>query len=113
MGRKAKSEPKDPIKRPPATTPKGREDQLILLAVELAEQQLLDGTASSQTINHYLKMGSSRERLEQERLERENNLLDAKVEAMESVKKIEQLYETALDAMRTYAGYETTDQIDD
>ena len=99
-------------KRPPATTPEGRENQLVSLAVDLAEQQLADGTASAQVITHYLKLGSTREKLEQERISKENELLQAKVESMASVKRIEELYETALNAMRTYAGQEL-DDIDD
>ena len=113
MGRRPKSDMKPGPKRPPATTPEGRENQLISLSVDLAERQLQDGTASSQTINHYLKLGSTREKLEQERLSRENDLLKAKVEAMESVKRIEELYQTALDAMRSYAGYEIDEMMDD
>lgn len=113
MGRRAKKEPEVVLKRPPANSLEGRENQLIALAVDLAEQQLRDGTASSQTINHYLKMGSTREQLEQERLARENDLLEAKVEAMESVKRVEELYATALDAMRSYAGQTIQDDFDD
>ena len=93
-------------KRPPATTPEGREEQLVSLAVDLAEQQLSEGSASAQVITHYLKLGSTREKLEQERLAKENELLQAKVESMASVKRIEELYETALNAMRSYAGQE-------
>jgi hypothetical protein len=92
-------------KRPPATTPEGRENQLVALAVELAERQLLDGTATSQVVTHYLKLGSSREKLEQERLSRENELLRAKSDALASAARIEELYTTALNAMRTYAGH--------
>ena len=91
-------------RRPPATTPEARENQLISLAVDLAEKQLSDGTASAQVISHYLKLGSSRERLEQERLAKENELLEAKREALASAKRVEELYSTALNAMRTYAG---------
>lgn len=93
-------------RRPPATTPEARENQLIALAVELAEKQIIAGTASSQVISHYLKLGSSREKLEQERLSQENALLQVKKEAMESQKRVEELYKTALDAMRSYAGQE-------
>lgn len=103
--------PKTP-RRPPATTPEARENQMIGLAVELAEQQLAEGTASSQVITHYLKLGSSREKLEQERLGRENELLEAKREAMESAKRVEELYGQALDAMRSYAGYEPVKEIE-
>jgi hypothetical protein len=105
----------EPIKtrRPPATTPEGRENQLISLAVGLAERQLSEGTASSQVISHYLKLGSSRERLEQERLGNENDLLRAKKEMMESAQRIEVLYGEALNAMRSYAGHEVDETFDD
>lgn len=70
----------------------------------LAEQQLIDGTASAQVITHYLKLGSSREKLEQAKLDKENTLLLAKAEAIESAKRVEELYVNALNAMRTYSG---------
>lgn len=88
----------------PALTPEAREDQLVNLAVNLAEQQLRDGTASSQIIAHYLKRGSMREKLEMERLEEENKLLRAKTEALQSQKRVEELYANALKAMRSYSG---------
>ena len=91
----------------PATTPEGRENQLISLAADLAERQMQDGSASAQVITHFLKLGSSRERLEQERLQRENLLLAAKVDQMASSRRIEELYESALNAMRTYSGQDT------
>lgn len=91
-------------KRRPATTPEARENQMISNAIDLAEKQLLEGTASAQVITHYLKLGSTREALEQERLANENAVLRAKVEAMSSAKRVEELYEAALDAMRNYAG---------
>jgi len=100
----AKGKGKAGPERRPATTPEGRENQLIALAVDLAEKQLVEGTASSQVISHYLKMGSMREQLEQQRLLRENELLTAKVEAMASTKRIESLYQEALNSMRIYAG---------
>lgn len=90
--------------RRPATTSEGRENQLISLAVDLAEKQLVEGSASSQVITHFLKMASTREKLEQERLHRENLLLSAKVDQIASAKRIEELYEKALNAMRMYAG---------
>lgn len=89
---------------PPAKTPEERENQLISYAVDLAERQLVDGTASSQVITHYLKASSTREKLEQERLKNENILLVAKAEAMESVQRIEALYVEAMNAMRGYSG---------
>lgn len=100
-------------RRRPATTPEARENQLVALAVDLAEKQIKDGTASSQVITHYLKLGSSRERLEQERIKNETNVLAAKVEAMASHKRVEELYGKALDAMRTYAGQTMMNDDDD
>ncbi len=110
MASRRKSEEPDKLRRPPATTPEARENQMVALAVDLAEKQILEGTASSQLITHFLKLGSSRERLEQERLFRENELLQVKKEAMASAKRVEELYETALNAMRSYAGQEPFDE---
>lgn len=90
----------------PATTPEAREQQLIASAVSLAERQIQDGSASAQVITHYLKLGSSREQLEQERLRNENQLTQAKIEAMASAKRVEELYKTALDAMKSYSSGE-------
>lgn len=102
---KAKKDPtKFDRKIRPALTPEARENQLIALAIDRAEQQLLDGTASSQVITHYLKLGSTKERLEREKLERENELLRAKAESIQSAQRIEELYKNALDAMRSYRG---------
>lgn len=88
--------------RPPATTVEGRENQMIALAVDLAEKQLVEGTASSTVITHYLKLGTTRERLEKEKLAKENELLKAKTEALASTARVEELYKQALDAMRSY-----------
>lgn len=90
--------------RKPATTPEDRENQLVSAAHDLAEQQILEGIASSQVITHFLKLGSTRERLEQQRLEHENELTRVKIEAIESQKRVEELYMEALSAMRSYAG---------
>jgi hypothetical protein len=83
------------------------------LAVDLAEKQLSDGTASAQVISHYLKLGSSREQLEQERLSRENELLTAKVEQMASQARMEELYSKAIESMRSYGGQEPMETPDD
>ena len=92
-------------KRPrPALTPEARENQLIAMAVDLAEKQLLEGTASSQVITHYLKLGSSRDRLEREKLQEENKLLRAKTEQIESMKNMEAKYIEAIEAMKRYSG---------
>lgn len=100
-------------RRPPATTPEARENQLIAKAVDLAEQQLEDGTASAQVLSHFLKLGSSREKLEQERLLMEVSLLEAKREAMASAAHVEELYGAAINAMRAYAGQEPLQMVDD
>lgn len=105
MASQRRSEPeKSGPRRRPASTPEARENQLIAAAVDLAERQLKDGTASAQVISHYLKLGSSREKLEQERLTMEVSLLEAKREAMASAARVEELYGAAIDAMRAYAG---------
>ena len=88
----------------PATTPEQRENQLIALAADLAERQMRDGTASSQIITHYLKLGSTREELEKERLRVDNELARAKIEQMASATRMEELYGEAIAAMRGYAG---------
>lgn len=94
----------------PALTPEAREGQLISLATDLVEQRLRDGTATSQEVVHFLKLGSMRERLERERLENENILLKAKTEALESQAKVEQLYADAIKAMQRYSGnYDESD----
>jgi len=93
-----------PKRRPPATTPEARENQLISLAVDLAEQQLSEGTASSQVITHYLKLGSTKDRIEKELIAERRELLKAKTDALKSAKKIEELYENALQAMSKYSG---------
>lgn len=104
MRASAKSVQTGARKQAPALTPEARENQLIALAVDLAEKQLIEGTASAQVITHYLKLGSTREKLEKEKLEKENELLNAKREALESSKRVEELYANALKAMRSYSG---------
>lgn len=86
---------------------------MVSLAMDLAERQLADGTASAQVITHYLKLGSSREKLEQEKIAKENELLETKREAMASAKRVEELYQLALNAMRSYAGEESFGEDDE
>ncbi len=100
-------------RRAPATTIEARENQLIALAVDLAERQLAEGTASSQVITHYLKLGTTKERLEKEKLEKENELLKAKTEAIQSAKRVEELYRDALSAMKTYSGQNRGDDYEE
>jgi hypothetical protein len=88
----------------PATSPEVREHQLASAAYDLAEEQIHSGVASSQVITHFLKMGSTRERLEQERMRHEVELMEVKKEQLEGQKKVEELYVNALEAMRGYSG---------
>lgn len=89
---------------PPALTLEGREDQLAALAYNLAEQRLRDGTASNTLIEQVMKHGSYKSKLEIEKLKRENDLLVAKVEAIKSAARIEELYVNAMNAMKAYTG---------
>jgi hypothetical protein len=91
-------------RRRPATTPEEREMQLQDVAYDLAEDQMRAGTASSQVITHFLKAGSMRERLEQERMRHEIELMEVKKEQLEGQKRVEALYGEALEAMRSYSG---------
>ncbi len=93
--------------RKPATTPEARELELSAAAYDLAEDQILSGTASSQVITHFLKAGSMRERLEQERMYHEIELREVKKEQLEGQKRVEELYVNALEAMRGYQGYDS------
>ena len=102
---KAASSSSSSRKMRPALTPEARENQLISLAVDLAEKQLIEGTASSQVITHYLKLGSSKERIEKEILEKQKELISAKTENLKSAKRIEELYSEAISAMRKYSGH--------
>ena len=97
----------------PALTPEARENQMIALAVDLAEKQLLEGTASSQVITHYLKLGTTKEKLEREILEKQKELIAAKTENLQSAKRIEELYKNALDAMKNYSGHMTESEDDE
>ena len=101
--RRKTDEPELP-RRPPATSPDARENELIALATDAAERQIREGTASSQVITHYLKLGSSREALEQERLRREVEVLEKKVEEMASARRVEELMSEAIEAFRSYSG---------
>ena len=93
----------------PALTPEARENQLISLAVDLAEQQLRDGTASAQVITHYLKLGATTAQLEKRNLEKDIELKEAKTKALESAERQEELYANAIKAMREYNGYGSID----
>ena len=102
---KVKSSSGSTQKMRPALSPEAREKQMMSLAMDAAEQQLRDGTASSQVICHFLKLASSKEKLEKERLEEENKLLRAKAEAIKSAETSEELYRNAIKAFSRYSGH--------
>ena len=93
-----------PKNRPPATTPEGREQQLIGLAMDATEKRIKNGTATAQELVHFLKAGSPSTKLERQILEYQKELIAAKTEAIESQKRTEELYLNALAAMRSYSG---------
>ena len=97
---------------PPALTPEARESESISLAMDLAEQQLRDGTASSQIIMHFLKLGSMKEQLEMQILKKQGELISAKTENLYSSKKMEELYQNAMDSMKGYR-YDGGGEVDD
>lgn len=99
-----RSEIRPSRKRRPAQSVEARENQLISLAVDLAEKQLIEGTASAQVITHYLKLGSTKDRLEKEIMAKQKELLEAKTEALQSTKRAEELFENAMKAFSVYRG---------
>ena len=107
-------EPDEPLPQrlPRARTPEQREAQLAALAYDLAEQQFLDGTASSQVMVHFLKVGSTREKIELEKTKQETILVEAKVKDLANVEELKKLYVEAMDAMRGYAGQSTGEPVD-
>lgn len=96
----------DKLQRPPAKTPKAMEDQLIAATYELAKQQIADGSVSSQTMSHFLKMGSSREEAERAKLRSENSLLQARVDNLQSMISQESIAAEAIKAFKAYSGNE-------
>lgn len=101
---KVASSSKSSRKVRPALSPEARENQLISLATDLVEQRLIDGTASSQETVHFLKLATRKSRLENEILEKQKELMDVKKDVMQSTKRLEEVYEKALSAMRNYSG---------
>lgn len=99
-------------RRRPALTPEARENQLIADAMDLAEQQIRNGTASSQIITHFLKLATTKMELEKEKLRNENDLLVVKKEAIQSAQNTEELYKNAIEAMRRYSGQGAVEEYD-
>lgn len=94
----------------PALTPEARENQLISLAADLVEKRLREGTASSQETTHFLKLASTKARLEKQILEKQAELISAKTESINSQKNMEEVYKRAIDAMRNYSGQGDPDE---
>lgn len=115
MARVRKSESSDNGRKKirPALTPEARENQLISLAIDLVEQRLIDGTASSQETTHFLKLASTKARIEKEILEKQKELISAKTENLKSAQRIEELYAEAITAMRNYSGNGDPDEYDE
>ena len=103
MPRRAKRKDILPERRP-ELTPEARENRMIALAVNQAEKQLMEGTASSQVLVHYLRLASSKADLEKKLLEKQNELMAAKTQALKSAARQEELYLKAIEAMRAYSG---------
>lgn len=97
----------------PALMPENRVAQLTAMAMDLAEQQMRDGTASSQVISYFLKAGSEKEKLEIERLAAENEVLRAKAKQLEDMADMKVIYENAIKAMRNYSGNGDPDEYED
>lgn len=97
----------------PALTPEEQENRLIAEAIDLAERKILDGTASPQIVVHYLKLGTAKAKLENEKLREENRLLKAKTANLESQKRSEEFYQKVLSAMRDYSGIDDGEIIDE
>ena len=105
--RKVAKEPE--LQAPPALTPAGREARMVAYAMDLAEEQLRNGTASSQVITHFLKLGTEMHKLELERLQNENALTQAKADQIQSSKESKELYANAIEAMRRYSAHGSDD----
>ena len=91
-----------------ALSPEAREQQMISLAIDLAEQQLMDGTASAQVITHYLKLGSSKEKKDLEKATAEIDLMKARIKSLEREERVEELFKSALDSFKVYSGQTIT-----
>lgn len=104
MAKYSRPEQEDQRRAPPATTVEGRENQLIALAMDLAEKRMRAGTASAQEVTHFLKLGSINNRVERDILEKQKELITAKTESIRAAKRVDELYAEAITAMRAYSG---------
>ena len=108
---KAASSSESSRKMRPALSPEARENQLVSLAVDLAEKQLREGTASSQETTHFLKLASTKAHLEEQILEKQKDLIEAKTKSLQSTERIEELYKEAMSAFRRYSGSGESDEV--
>lgn len=95
----------------PALTPEARQNQLISLAIDLVEKRLIEGTASSQETTHFLKLASTKAHLEEQILEKQKDLIEAKTKSLQSTERIEELYKEAMSAFRRYSGSGESDEV--
>ena len=108
--KESKSSSCEPMKLSPALSPEANEQYLIYLSMKQAEKDLKEGKASSQVVTHFLKLATEKERLEKEKLRRENLVLEAKAKAYEQAENIQALYEDAINAMKGYAGLDNANE---
>lgn len=114
MAKYPRTTPQSQRKSPPATTPEGRENQLVSLAFEVAEERLRNRTASAQEIVQLMKMGSVDATIERDILKKQKELITAKTEAIRAQRRVEELYAEAIVAMKSYAGHMNDhDRVDD
>lgn len=109
MAKYKNSSKKDSAQIGTVISDEAQENRMIALAINLAEQQLIDGTASAQVITHYLKLGSSKEKLEKEIMEKQKDMIEAKTKSLQATQHSEELYAEALKAMREYGGHNSDD----
>lgn len=95
----------------PALTPEARQNQLISLAIDLVEKRLIEGTASSQETTHFLKLASTKAHLEEQILEKQKDLIEAKTKSLQSTERIEELYKEAMSAFRRYSWSGESDEV--
>ena len=108
MARHAKTQQKRNL--PPALTPEAAEAQMISLAMDCAKQQLIDGTASSQVITHFLKLGTQKHKAEMEKMRLETELVRARTESIKANAKSEEMFKEAMEAMKRYSGYNAQEE---
>lgn len=113
MARRKEEDAQPRRRRPPARSPRAAENRLISLAYEKVEDRIRNGEASAQEYTHFLKMGSSREKLEQERISMQSQLDRERIESMRALERREELFGAAIKAMRSYQGQEPEPEDED